>query len=178
MGFDCGFDMYPRLEANASNKESYSRFLEEIIKKYGNVYDAKGRRDDGKILTTSINESAKSMGVDDVYIWFMVGECPCIPKSPEHCDYFLRFSSKVSGSLTTPAESYIEDVYEIAKTYFGSRVKFWHELNEFGTVRQQYGYYKWNEIHDADKKLRELGTEARKGPSPPEGIVHPVQECK
>ncbi|KAH7070216.1 hypothetical protein FB567DRAFT_598482 [Paraphoma chrysanthemicola] len=176
MGFDCGFDIYPRLEANESNKEAYGRFLEEITKKYENVHDKKGRRADGKILTTNCDDSAKPMDMDSIYIWFMVGECPRIPKSPEHCTYFLRFSSKVSGSLTTPAESYIKDVYKIAKTYFGSRVRFWHELNEFGTEQQQYGYYDWNDIHDADKQLEALGTEAQQLCSPPEGIVD--QQCE
>jgi hypothetical protein len=145
-----------------------------MLKKYGDVYDKKGRRPDGKILTTSVDVLATSMDVDSVYIWFIVGECPHIPKSPEHCDYFLRFSSKVSGSLTAPTESYINDVYEIAKTHFGSRVRFWHELNEFGTVRQQYGYCSWNDIHDAERKLKYLGTKAQQDPSPPEEF----QECE
>lgn len=160
MGYDCGFDIYPRLEANTSNKESYGRFVEEIILKYGDVYDKEGRRSDGKILITSAKESENPMDMDNFYVQFMVGECPCMPKSPEHCDYFLRFSSKVSGGLTEPAETYIRDVCEIAKTYFGNQVKFWHELYE------QYGLYGWKDIHDADKKLRELETEARHVPSP------------
>ncbi|OAL46898.1 hypothetical protein IQ07DRAFT_683008 [Pyrenochaeta sp. DS3sAY3a] len=160
MGYDCGFDIYPRLEANTLNKEAYGRFVEEIIKKYGDVYDKEGRRPDGKILITCAQESENPMDADDLYIRFMVGECPYMPKSPEHCEYFLRFSSKVSGGLTAPAESYIHDVYEIAKTYFRSRVNFWHELYD------DYGVYGWKEIHDADKKLRELGTQARQDPSP------------
>jgi hypothetical protein len=118
------------------------------------------------------------MDIDSVYIWFMVGECPSIPKSPEHCDYFLRFSSKVSGRLTTLAQSYVEDVYEIVKIYFGSRVRFWHELNEFGSERQRYGYYDWNEIHAANKELRKLGTEVQQVPCPPERNDHSVQEGK
>jgi len=87
----------------------------------------------------------------------MVGECPYMPVNPDRCDYFLRFSSKVSGRLTTPAEPYIEGVYKIAKKYFGSRVHFWHEMNETGDERQ-WGYYDWQEVHNADKKLRELET--------------------
>ena len=39
MGFDCGFDIYPWLEATAENKDSYQRFLDEITRTYGDVYD-------------------------------------------------------------------------------------------------------------------------------------------
>jgi hypothetical protein len=47
-----------------------------------------------------------------------------MPCNPDPCDYFLRFSSKASGHLTTPVELYIERVYEIARKYFGSIVHF------------------------------------------------------
>jgi len=40
------FDIYPRLEATASNKETYRRFLDEIIRTYENVYDKEERRTD------------------------------------------------------------------------------------------------------------------------------------
>ena len=153
MGFDCGFDIYPRLEATASNKEIYSRFLDEIKSTYQNVVDKKGRRADGKLLIT------ESEGLSNVYIWFMIGECPHMPADPDRCAYFLRFSSKVSGSLTTPAEQYIKEVYEFAKKYFGSRVHFWHELNEWGDTHEQWGYYSWDEVYSVDKKLRELNME-------------------
>jgi hypothetical protein len=153
MGFDCGFDIYPPLKATASSKEIYSQFLDEIENTYQNVVDKKGRRTDGKILITESEE------LDNLYIWFIIGECPHIPANHDHCDYFLRFSSKVSGHLTMPAQPYIEGVYEIAKKHFGSRVHFWHELNEFGDIHHQCGYYSWEEVNSADKKLRELNTE-------------------
>jgi hypothetical protein len=89
----------------------------------------------------------------------MIRECPHMPVDPDHCDYFLRFSSKVSGRLTAPAQQYIEGVYEIAKIYFDSRVHFWHELNEWGDTHEQWGYYSWDEVYSADKKLRELNVE-------------------
>lgn len=92
-------------------------------------------------------------------IRFMVGECPQMPSSPYRCNYFLRFSSKVSGQLTTPAKPYIVDVYQIAKNHFGSSVHFWHEMNETGDERQR-GYYSWQEVRDARTVLREL--EARR----------------
>jgi hypothetical protein len=69
MGFDCGFDIYPRLEATASNKETYRRFLDEIIRTYENVYDKEGRTTDGKVLDIPPN----SHHSDNTYIWFMVG---------------------------------------------------------------------------------------------------------
>ena len=151
MGFDCGFDIYPRLEATASNKETYRRFLDEITNTYKDVYDEKARTTDGKVLaipTTSHHS-------DEVYIRFMVGECPHIPCNPDRCDYFLRFSSKISGGLTTPAEPYIRGVYRIAKKYFGSRVHFWHEMVETEDERQ-WGCYDWQEVNDADRRLKEL----------------------
>lgn len=49
MGFDCGFDIFPRLEATAVNQQLYQEFLDEIIRTYRDVYDEKGRRSDGKI---------------------------------------------------------------------------------------------------------------------------------
>ena len=55
MGFDCGFDVYPRLEATAANKQTYKRFLEEIIHTYDEVYDKEGRRADGKFLDMPTN---------------------------------------------------------------------------------------------------------------------------
>ena len=152
MGFDCGFDIHPRLEATAENKKTYQRFLDEIVRTYNDVYDKDGRRPDGKVL---------EMPIDSKYskdcITFMVGECPDIPSNPDRCDCFLRFSSKISGHLTTPAEPYIRNVYKIAKKYFGSSVHFWHEMNETDD-EQQWGYYDWQEVHDASEKLREVET--------------------
>ncbi|KAL2045097.1 hypothetical protein ABVK25_012238 [Lepraria finkii] len=131
MGFDCGFDIHPRLEATAENKKTYQRFLDEIVRTYNDVYDKDGRRLDGKVL---------EMPIDSKYskdcITFMVGE---------------------SGTLTTPAEPYIRNVYKIAKKYFGSSAHFWHEMNETDD-EQQWGYYDWQEVHDAREKLREVET--------------------
>ncbi|EJP61138.1 SET domain-containing protein 5 [Beauveria bassiana ARSEF 2860] len=151
MGFDCGFDIYPRLEATAVNKESYQQFLDGITHTYGDIYDREGRRTDGKVLSTSTDFDHS----DRAYMWFMVGECPHMPSNPDRCNYFLRFSSKISGRLTTPAEPYIRGVHSIALRYFGSRVHFWHEMNETGDERQ-WGYYDWREVHDASRTLREL----------------------
>ncbi|PNP58593.1 hypothetical protein THARTR1_01609 [Trichoderma harzianum] len=154
MGYDCGFDIFPRLEANDENKKAYQQFLDEIIEKYKDVYDEKGRREDGKIL--DLPSSSKYSGKNVIRL--AIGECPQMPSSAEHCNYFLRFSSKVSGSLTTAAQPYIMDVLEIARRHFGSKVHFWHEMNEFGEPEQQYGVYSWTEVNDAERELRELGS--------------------
>jgi hypothetical protein len=103
MGFDCGFDIYLRLEANDSNKQTYRQFIEEIVQTYKDVYDEEGRRTDGKVLQLSEDSDHP----DSMHVSFMVGECPRIPYNHNHCDRFLRFSSKVSGNLTAPAKPYI-----------------------------------------------------------------------
>lgn len=155
MGFDCGFDIYPRLETTALDTQIYKNFLDEIIHTYGEAYDQEGRREDGKIL-----EIPSETCSDGNYIRFMVGECPHLPSNPNHCCYFLRFSSKVSGRLTTPALPYIKKVHRIAQKHFGSRVQFWHEMNETED-EQQWGHYSWKEVHDAKDELKELETEER-----------------
>ncbi|KAH7329720.1 hypothetical protein B0I35DRAFT_48727 [Stachybotrys elegans] len=151
MGFDCGFDIHPRLEPTAANKDQYQRFLDEIIREYGDIYDERGRRADGKVLSTPGDAGAS----DRLHIRFMVGECPQLPSHPNGCYYFLRFSSKISGSLTSPAEPYIKGVYKTAKKYLGSRVHFWHEMSETGDERQ-FGYYDWQTVYDAEKELGKL----------------------
>ncbi|KAM6485575.1 hypothetical protein HDV62DRAFT_355213 [Trichoderma sp. SZMC 28011] len=78
--------------------------------------------------------------------------------STEYCNYFLRFSSKISGSLTMAAEPYIIDVLKIERKYFGRSVHFWHEMDEFGEPEKQYGVHNLLEVHDAEKEPRELGS--------------------
>ncbi|KAK3935954.1 hypothetical protein QBC46DRAFT_346097 [Diplogelasinospora grovesii] len=73
MGFDCGFDIFP------------------------NTYDEERRREDGKVLQLP---GDRGIFLSKHYIQLMVGECPKMPANPDLCDYFLRFSSKVSGGLT------------------------------------------------------------------------------
>lgn len=154
MGFVCGFDIYPRLEANAENKKAYQQFLDEIIQTYKDVYDHDARRPDDKILELP-NESEHSA---THHIRLMIGECPEMPSRPEWCNYFLRFSSKVSGHLTAPARPYIDNVYKIAKKHFGDRVYFWHELRDSDDWRS-WGFYSWSEVREADRELKELGSE-------------------
>lgn len=76
-----------------------------------------------------------------------------MPTSPEHCEYFLRFSSKISGSCGA-AEKYILEVNKIAGKWFGHRAKPWHECADDAEP-----VYDWKDVNDADKKLRELEKE-------------------
>lgn len=151
MGFDCGFDISPRLEATPENIQLYKLFIDEVVHKYRDVYDEKGNSDDGKVLRLPTDQT----GEKDVCIRFMVGECPAMPSNPARCDYFLRFSSKVSGNLTAPAESYIRGVYKIGQKHLGTRVHYWHEMSDTGDERE-WGVYNWEEIRAAEKALREL----------------------
>ncbi|KAK3367284.1 hypothetical protein B0T24DRAFT_535228 [Lasiosphaeria ovina] len=154
MGFDCGFDIFPALEPTEENKRAYRAFLNEIIAKYQDTYDKEGRRDDGKVLELPGDPQAKWPHPHSIR--FMVGECPSVPANPNHCGYFLRFSSKVSGRLTRCAGPYILSICDIARRYFGHKVHFWHELNESGAEWQCGGCYDWNEVHDMGKELEAL----------------------
>ena len=151
MGFDCGFDIHPCLDLNTENKQTYERFINEIINTYDSVYDHEGRCDDGKLLELDANN-----------IRFMIGECPTVPENPDRCDLFLRFSSKVSGHLTRQAEPYIKAVCRMARRHCGDRVHSWHELNETDD-EQQWGFYSWKEVHEANEKLREREAENKTG---------------
>jgi hypothetical protein len=104
MGFDYGFDICPPLEENGANIRAYQQFLKEVTERNGDVYDDEGREPDGKILVLPGDQN-KPQGFSNAFIWFMVGECTRIPSNPDHCNYFFRFSSKVSGGLTTQLRS-------------------------------------------------------------------------
>ncbi|KAL3294521.1 SET domain-containing protein 5 [Colletotrichum asianum] len=154
MGYDCGFDIYPQLEATERNIEKYERFRNAIIRKYENAFDPGSRHPDGKVLDI-LKESGSDFGTN-YNISFLVGEIPHMPYAAQRCNYFLRFSSKVSGQLAAPAEPYIRQVFGIAKKYFGDRVRFWHDLDEDISKDDCYGYYEWQEVIDAEEELRRL----------------------
>jgi hypothetical protein len=151
MGIDCGFDIDPRLEATDANKETYRKFLDEIIQTYKDVYDEDSRSDDKKLLEMPTDS--------DPLINFTVGEYPNMPSNPDHCNYFLRFSSKISGSCGA-AQKYIDDVYEIAKKYFGRKVHYWYDAIDF--CEELEPSYSWMEVNDAAEELRVLVTKAEK----------------
>lgn len=124
MGFDCGFDMVPRLEDIEEDNNRWSTFLNEIKEAYEHdaVFEAKAN-----------------------FIEFEVGEHPMLPMEGFK---FLRFSSKISSASTGAAEPYIRQVCRIARKYFGSRIQFWHELNE-----DYVPAYNWDEISKSIKSF-------------------------
>ena len=93
MGYGIGFGIYPRLEPTPANKERYASFINEIM----TTFFDEAEDNLVELVTTS----------KGTLIEFMVGEHPIISYN---CDFFLRFSSKVSGGLTAAAEPYIRDV--------------------------------------------------------------------
>jgi hypothetical protein len=149
MGFDFGFDIWPRLDGN-TDRDVYEAFVLKIIEIYKDRHDDNSHREDRKVLETPLDASCD----DKQNVRFTVGEGPHMPFNPNHCGRFLRFSSKISDHLTVPAERYIREVYQIAKNFFGSRVHLWHEMNETGDERQN-GYYSWTEIHNANRSSEE-----------------------
>jgi hypothetical protein len=148
MGWDCGFDIYPVLEPTPSNQEKYEHFVQEVMRTYSlDHVNPDSYIDPAKRPAKLVSKPQGAILV------FEVGEHPSMPYNPHLCNYFLRFSSKVSSASTGPAEPFIDGVYEIAKRRFGSRVYWWHELNEYGTIAQQYGVYDWGDIHRAQEEL-------------------------
>ncbi|KAI1639183.1 hypothetical protein F4809DRAFT_638872 [Biscogniauxia mediterranea] len=90
---NCGFDIFPPIKANSVGKESYQRFLDEIIITYDDVYDEEGQSEDSKVLQVPTDSSDP----DNVYIYFMISECPNMSRNPDRCDYFLRFQLQGSA---------------------------------------------------------------------------------
>jgi hypothetical protein len=143
MGYDCGFEIFPRLRV-AIDRDAYRAFISEILSRYSRIFDEVSRHPDLKILELPTDASSS----DKHNIHFTVGEYPGMPLDPEHCEYFLRFSSKVSGHLSAPADPYIRQVCRIARKHFGEKVCWWHEASD------KYGHYGWQEIHDAAEELK------------------------
>ncbi|KAH8590593.1 hypothetical protein B0O99DRAFT_579827 [Bisporella sp. PMI_857] len=121
MGFNIGFDMVPPLSKNKDDEQKWQNFIEVIKEKFL----------DDKLVDIKAN-----------YIEFNVGEHPLLPFEGHK---FLRFGSKVSGSLTQHERPYIVSVYQCAKTFFDSRVKSWDEGAD------DYSAYGWTEVHASIK---------------------------
>ena len=153
MGYDCGFDIYPRL--TVADHKTYLAFRDELISVFEDTYDEDARDPSGKILSLPTDpEDSTVRDKDELYIRFMIGECPQLPYDPEHCGYFLRFSSKISASLSAPAQKYIARVCEIGKVYFGQRVHEWNELEAAGEGTEAPVWYTEGEVEDAERGLR------------------------
>ncbi|KAF7880667.1 uncharacterized protein EAF02_007513 [Botrytis sinoallii] len=127
MGVDAGFDMYPRLSKGIVDRHNWGRFI-ELIKEY--------YKDDTQVE------------IKPNYIIFKAGEHPQLPFEGHK---FLRFSSKISGSIAadTNVESYIDTVTGFAQTNFGSRVRYWHEGAD------QSGVYNWTEVHESIRSYQQ-----------------------
>lgn len=111
MGIDAGFDMVPQLTDGALDRDKWAKFIDFIKKLY---------RDDDRVETKPN------------YVLFKAGEHPMLPLEGHK---FLRFSSKISGSIAkeTRVEDYISQVTLLAKLHFGSQIHDWDEAcDEFG----------------------------------------------
>lgn len=128
MGIDAGFDMVPRLSKGVVDRHNWDQFIGFIKNHY---------KDDTQVE------------IKPNYIIFKAGEHPILPFEGHK---FLRFSSKVSGSIaaTTRVESYIDTVTAVAKVHFGSRVQCWNE----GVY--QYGKYDWNEVEESMRSYEQV----------------------
>lgn len=128
MGIDAGFDMYPPLSTEVVDRENWRGFVDLIKEQYKNDTQV-------EIMPNYIN--------------FKAGEHP---KLPFEGHKFLRFSSKVSGSIAadTKVDSYIDTVTRIAQTKFGSRIRYWHEgIDKFGT-------YSWSEVNESLRSYEQV----------------------
>ncbi|KAF2416955.1 SET domain-containing protein [Tothia fuscella] len=121
MGIDAGFDMDPPLSKSAIDRHDWEQFIAAVKARY---------KDDDQFEIKSN------------YINFRAGEHP---KLPFEGHKFLRFSSKISGSnaRTSGVEQIIVTVGRIARSHFGSRVKYWNE------AANEYGVYGWEKVDES-----------------------------
>lgn len=117
--------MVPRLTRGTSDAQLWARFINAVKEHY---------KDDAEVDMTPN------------YILFKVGEHPSLPFEGHK---FLRFSSKVSGSLCH-AKSYIDTVAAAAKAIFGTRIQYWNEAFD------QFGHYDWSEVYESIRSYYEV----------------------
>ncbi|KAF5876089.1 putative set domain-containing protein 5 protein [Botrytis fragariae] len=137
MGIDAGFDIHPRLSKGIVDRQNWGRFIDFIKEHY---------KDDTQVE------------IKPNYISFKAGEHP---KLPFEGHKFLRFSSKVSGSIAadTNVESYIDTVTRIAQANFGSRIRYWDEGVD------QSGVYSWTEVQESIRSYQQLQRDELETPS-------------
>lgn len=130
MGVDAGFDIYPRLSKGIVDSHNWGRFIESIKEYY---------------------KGDTQIEIKPNYIIFKAGEHPQLPFEGHK---FLRFSSKISGSIAadTNVESYIVTVAGFAQANFGSRVRYWHEGAD------QSGVYSWTEVQESIRSYEQVGS--------------------
>lgn len=127
MGIDAGFDMVPRLSQGLVDKQNWRRFIDVVQERY---------------------QADDQVEIKPNYIEFTVGEHPMLPFEGHK---FLRFSAKTSGSHAKGVEEYIHTVSQVARASFGSRVHTWNEAFD------QWGFYKWSEVHASIKSYEQVG---------------------
>lgn len=128
MGIDAGFDMVPQLTRDADDTIQWAQFI-QIMK---DLY----KHDD-------------QVEVRSNYMIFKAGEHPTLPFEGHK---FLRFSSKISGSIAASSgvERYIQTVTRSARIAFGSRVQPWNE------GRDDHGHYDWARVHESVRSYEQV----------------------
>ncbi|KAK6201779.1 hypothetical protein LQW54_009358 [Pestalotiopsis sp. IQ-011] len=141
MGITSGFDMVPRLSRGTGDCLKWDYFIELIRQFY---------------------DTDEQVQIDEHAIRFKAGEHPLLPLEGHK---FLRFSSKLSGSIAgeTGVETYIRGVAFIAKKLFGARVHSWDEFLEQG------GFYDWRSVRASINSYNQGASEAE--PSPSDDII-------
>ena len=143
MGFDCGFDLSPPIQAhNSTDTDEWARFIAAVLQHYE-------------------HDLENDYGVDILHnkghIEFCVGQHPTLPYDGTK---FRRFSSKISEDFTYNAEPVIRKAAGIAKEVFGDRASVWHEVAgeddeaEHGVRGMRYD---WQEVNES---LRTYGLDS------------------
>ena len=128
MGFDAGFDMVPKLSRTPADHKAWDLFLNMVKERY---------------------EDDERMEIKSNYLFFNAGEGPILPLEGFK---FLRFSSKVSGGIATATGVWdiIRTVSRIARSIFGSRVRYWCE------GANDYGHYNWEEVRHSIESYEQV----------------------
>ncbi|CEI41784.1 hypothetical protein FVEN_g3769 [Fusarium venenatum] len=119
MGIDAGFDMVPQLSRTEADRKAWDVFINKVKEEYG---------------------TDERLQIKPNYLLFNAGEGPILPLDGFK---FKRFSSKVSGGIvaTSGVWDIIDNVSRIAKSIFGSRVRYWSEASD------ESGYYDWEQVY-------------------------------
>lgn len=138
MGFHCGFDLSPPIQAhNSTDTDKWARFITAVLRHY--EPDSENDYDTSEVDILD----------DKGFIEFCVGEHPTLPYDGSK---FRRFSSKISGYFIYNAEPVIREVARIAKEVLGDRASFWHEL-EGEDDEAEHGVrgmrYDWQEVNES-----------------------------
>ncbi|KAL6922946.1 hypothetical protein FSST1_000220 [Fusarium sambucinum] len=121
MGFDAGIDMAPQLSRSDDDQDAWNVFIRKVEEEY---------RDDQRLE------------IKPHYLSFNAGEVPLLPFKGFK---FMRFSSKVSGGIatTTGVWDIIKTVTRMAKSVFGSRIRYWCDADG------DFGHYDWKQVGDS-----------------------------